>query len=186
MPAIFILSGLFLMARPVYHLARQAWLQQIASQKWAQRQTAGPLKSGEPAAWLKAEKAELNTLLTYDASPENLMDYPCISNRGAEPGQTGTLIIQGHRDSHFANLGKLDLGDMLSLEHRDGGLERFRVQDREILSANALETRFPDTQSFNGLALVTCYPFKHIGPAPQRYIVWLKRVENENRSGPSS
>ena len=36
-----------------------------------------------------------------------------------------------------------------------------------------------DPTPTRSLTLVTCYPFYHIGPAPQRYIVRAGRVERK-------
>ena len=52
---------------------------------------------------------------------------------GVKPGENGNAVIAGHKDTLFgmpgvfANLGKLQMGDIVSLEDESGELLHFRV-----------------------------------------------------------
>ncbi len=86
----------------------------------------------------------------------------------ALPGGDGNSGIAGHRDGFFRGLKDIAPDDAIELETLRGKevyrVERIWVVDPEDVSVlDATPTR--------SLTLVTCYPFYHIGPAPQRYIV---------------
>jgi sortase A len=86
----------------------------------------------------------------------------------ALPGADGNSGIAGHRDGFFRGLKDIARGDAIELEtlreRQTYRVERIWVVDPEDVSVlDATPTR--------SLTLVTCYPFFHIGPAPQRYIV---------------
>ncbi len=175
MPALLILSGFFLMARPVYHMMKSYGSQIRAEHQWKNRSVNKNVRPNDPVAWLKVESIGLETMLLMDATPENLLDMPCVSNRGSVPGQPGLIIVQGHRDSHFRKLQKLSYSDRVELETLAGKTLHYTVQEIEILDPKAMETRFRNPAGQNGMVLITCYPFQYIGSAPKRYVVWLKQ-----------
>jgi len=84
------------------------------------------------------------------------------------PGGPGTVGLAAHRDTFFRSLGGLRPNDEIVLETRSGNY-RYRVAGTAIVepaSANVLQP-----QGRQALALVTCYPFDYIGPAPRRFVV---------------
>jgi sortase A len=48
---------------------------------------------------------------------------------------SGSIILTGHRDTHFRFLEKLESGDVLALQARRGMWMRFTVQDCQIVDA---------------------------------------------------
>lgn len=83
----------------------------------------------------------------------------------AVPGEGGYVALAGHRDTFFRRLGRLRPGDSIRLRTPDGTFA-YRVVRSEIVS--------PDRTDVIGrapLALITCYPFHWIGPAPKRFVV---------------
>ena len=86
----------------------------------------------------------------------------------AMPGTDGNSGIAGHRDGFFRGLKDVGVGDAIEIETLHGKevyhVERvWVVYPQEVSVLDATPTR--------SLTLVTCYPFYHVGPAPQRYIV---------------
>ena len=95
---------------------------------------------------------------------------------GAMPDEAGLAMVFGHRDAHFRKLGHLAVGDKLDVDTMRGG-QHYRVARIEIVDRDLLQERLRfGARTGHGLVLVTCFPFRYIGPAPQRYLVWL---ENE-------
>jgi len=86
----------------------------------------------------------------------------------AFPGEIGNVALAAHRDSYFARLGKVAVGDVIRLRTPDGTFA-YRVDSILIVAPDRGDllraTRRPR------LTLVTCYPFHWIGPAPRRYVV---------------
>ncbi|HVH56329.1 MAG TPA: class D sortase [Vicinamibacterales bacterium] len=92
----------------------------------------------------------------------------------ALPGTDGNSGIAGHRDGFFRGLKDIGPEDVIELETLRGKevyrVERIWVVDPEDVSVL-------DPTPMRSLTLVTCYPFYHVGPAPQRYIVRAVRVD---------
>jgi LPXTG-site transpeptidase (sortase) family protein len=91
-------------------------------------------------------------------------------------GEPGNLGIAGHRDGFFRPLKDIKIGDRLTLETLDG-TEEYAVASIDIVDPSALHVLAPtETPS---VTLVTCYPFYHVGNAPQRFIVRAERLNNQ-------
>jgi sortase A len=86
----------------------------------------------------------------------------------AIPGGPGTVGLAGHRDTFFRSLGSLQPNDEIVLETRSGAY-RYRVATTAIVEPQSVEALRPLGR--RALALVTCYPFDYIGPAPRRFVV---------------
>ena len=66
----------------------------------------------------------------------------------------------------------MDIGDRISMSTPDGTFE-YRVSRRLVVRPR--DTRVLENGSAD-LTLVTCYPMRAIGPAPDRFIVQARRV----------
>jgi sortase A len=86
----------------------------------------------------------------------------------ALPGADGNSGIAGHRDGFFRGLKDIASGDAIELETLRGR-QTYRVE--RIWVVNPEDVSVLDSTPTRSLTLVTCYPFFHIVPAPQRYIV---------------
>ncbi len=86
----------------------------------------------------------------------------------ALPGTDGNAGIAGHRDGFFRGLKDVGPGDAIELQ---------TLQRKEVYQVERVWIVYPedvsvlDPTTTRSLTLVTCYPFYHVGPAPQRYIV---------------
>ncbi len=91
-------------------------------------------------------------------------------------GETGNLGIAGHRDGFFRPLKDIQLGDRLELQTYFG-TEVYEVSSIDIIDPSELHVLAPtDTPT---VTLVTCYPFYHVGHAPQRFIVKAEALEDQ-------
>ncbi len=88
------------------------------------------------------------------------------------PGQKQQILLSGHRDTVFTGLDKLQNGDPIIVEMQHGTFT-YAVVDTEIVDENDT-TVMSSTVQEEMLILSTCYPFRYIGNAPQRYIVYAK------------
>ena len=91
----------------------------------------------------------------------------------ALPGTDGNSGIAGHRDGFFRGLKDVGPGDAIEIE---------TLQGEEVYRVERVWVVYPDDVTVleatptRSLTLVTCYPFYHVGPAPQRYIVRAVRA----------
>ena len=93
----------------------------------------------------------------------------------ALPGERGTSVISGHRDTHFSFLRFVNDGDTIAIERGSAPL-RYRVTARRIADARTARI---DTAGGDGdrLLLVTCYPFDGwVAGGPLRYVVEAVRL----------
>ena len=93
----------------------------------------------------------------------------------ALPGTDGNSGIAGHRDGFFRGLKDIGTGDAIELETLRGKKEVYRVE--RIWVVDPEDVSVIDPTPTRSLTLVTCYPFYHVGPAPQRYIVRAVRAD---------
>lgn len=100
------------------------------------------------------------------------------------PGATGNVAIAGHRDSFFRPLQHVQIGDDVWLDNIEQHVH-YRVSWFRVVSPYEVSVIGPATEPL--LTLVTCYPFRFIGPAPDRFVVRAVRVEDPDaRREPSA
>jgi sortase A len=92
---------------------------------------------------------------------------------GARPGQNGNIVLAGHRDTFFWPLRKIELKDRIRVVVPPNEYE-YEVASVRIVEPE--ETSVLQSKGIEELTLVTCYPFRFIGPAPDRFIVSATRV----------
>ncbi len=91
----------------------------------------------------------------------------------ADPGQDGNVVLSGHRDTFFRPLRQIRTGDRVTLRTPLGSY-RYVVEWTAVVDPSDIASlkATPD----RSLTLVTCYPFRYVGPAPQRFIVRARQV----------
>jgi sortase A len=90
------------------------------------------------------------------------------------PGEGGNTALAGHRDTFFRPLQKIKVDDRIRLVVPPHTYE-YRVDSLQVVEPH--EVSVLDSTGIEELTLVTCYPFRYIGPAPDRFIVKATRVQ---------
>ncbi|MGN7408084.1 class D sortase [Sporosarcina sp. SAFN-010] len=88
------------------------------------------------------------------------------------PGQKDQVLLSGHRDTVFTGLDKLKNGDTIVVKMQHGTFT-YAIVDTKIVDENDT-TVIRSTAPEEMLTLSTCYPFRYIGNASKRYIVFAK------------
>jgi sortase A len=86
----------------------------------------------------------------------------------ALPGERGNVGLAAHRDTFFRRLGEIRVDDQVRLVTPDGTFT-YRVEGTRVVEPQ--DVWVLDQTSDPALTLITCYPFRYIGSAPQRFIV---------------
>ena len=94
----------------------------------------------------------------------------------AGPGERGNLVLAGHRDTFFRALRNIRQGDEVNIMGPQGEFS-YHVESTSIVEPDQTEVLKPGDGST--LTLITCYPFRYIGNAPQRFIVRATKVGGE-------
>ena len=96
----------------------------------------------------------------------------------AAPNAAGTTVISGHRDTHFAWLGDIVIGDVVGLESPDRATDYVVTSTRIVDSTR--ERIDPDSTDGDILLLVTCWPFDAVAAGgPMRYVVTAQARHRE-------
>jgi sortase A len=105
----------------------------------------------------------------YDGTTDAVLDIAAGRIEStALPGTPGNVGIAAHRDGFFRVLGDLKEGDALVLD-TPVATEQYRVEWIRITTPTDVSVIAPTPG--HAVTLVGCYPFYHVGPAPQRFIV---------------
>lgn len=96
----------------------------------------------------------------------------------AYPAQNDQIVLSGHRDTVFRNMGELELGDLFVVEMPYGDFT-YEIVDTEIVDADDRSVIVP-TAPDEVLTVTTCYPFSYVGHAPDRYIITALPVDNSD------
>jgi sortase A len=89
------------------------------------------------------------------------------------PWEGGNTALAAHRDTFFRPLERVQAGDDVFLETIRGRFH-YRVTRRLIVDPDDVQVLDPSAQPM--LTLITCYPFRYVGPAPRRFVVQAEHV----------
>lgn len=129
---------------------------------------AAALDSTLPQAVLRIATLDLEVPV-YDGVTEWNLNRGAARIEGtATFDERGNVGLAAHRDGYFRALQDIRRGDLVEVLTIGERLQ-YRVTDIRIVSPQAVEVLAP-TQA-PALTLVTCYPFRQVGPSPQRFIV---------------
>ena len=179
--------GAILMAWGVWQLGQGIWIyakaelaQYLLGRAW-QRMLRGepeakpwPWADTWPVARLQMSKYGVDLILLEGASGRTLAFGPGHVPSSAMPGNPGTVIFSGHRDTHFHFLARVSPGDEMIIEVAKKQRHRYRVIRADIVDARKATIAASPAAA---LVLVTCYPFDTMVPGgPWRYIVTAERL----------
>jgi len=126
-----------------------------------------------PVAELIVPGHGISRIVLAGDSGESLAFGPGHSFASVMPEQRGTVMISGHRDTHFRFLQHLEKGEQLILKTKRG-IHYYTVNRTEIVDSRHYKT---DT-GIDALLLVTCYPFNQAtAGGTQRYLVHARRKQ---------
>lgn len=155
----------------------KAWLAQWLIADAFDRALAGepaprpwPWADTEPVARLHLPGAADPLVVLSGASGRNLAFGPTHDPSSVMPGEPGNSIFAGHRDTHFAPLAHLRVGDPLRVQRSDGLRAEFTVHSMNVVDSRRWRIQLDADRP--RLILVTCYPFDAVDPSgPMRFVV---------------
>jgi sortase A len=127
-----------------------------------------PRKAGSLVGRLEIPRLHMSAMVLEGADDRTLdLGIGRISET-ADPGQAGNVALGGHRDTFFRPLRGIRRGDEITMT-TPAGRFRYRVDWTKVVRPEDTGVLLPTAEP--ALTLVTCYPFRYIGPAPERFIV---------------
>ena len=107
--------------------------------------------------------------MVREGTDEDTLDVALGHIKGtALPGETGNVGVAGHRDTLFRHLGEVGRDDVIQLQSLSATYV-YRVDGIAIVKPEAVGVLAAGGRP--QITLVTCYPFRYVGPAPKRYIL---------------
>jgi len=128
---------------------------------------------GEVIGKIEVPRLSLSAIVVQGDSEEVLRRAVGHVPETALPGQAGNIALAGHRDTIFRPLRDIRVGDRVTLKTvaRD---QTYQVVSTEVVSPTDMEVLH--SRGENELTLITCFPFRYIGHAPDRFIVRARQV----------
>lgn len=128
----------------------------------------GDAADAVPLAVLHIPRLALQVPVYAELNERNLNRGAAVVATVAAPAQSGNLAVAGHRDGWFRGLEDAEVGDLIEVQDL-AARRRFRITELSVVEPTDLTPLEPTEQP--SLTLITCYPFRFVGSAPQRYIV---------------
>ena len=129
---------------------------------------------GSAIAALSIPRVHLSAVVLHGSDSQTLRRGPGHLEHTALPGDSGNMVIAGHRDSFFWPLRHVERGDDIFVDTRKGRFH-YRVTSLRVVNPHDLSVLEPTDAAT--LTLITCYPFWVLGNAPDRYVVRATRRE---------
>lgn len=168
--------GLVVAGYGFYIPARAALAGVLLERAWAATPADGmvpqpwPWADTYPVARITVPKYEVS-LMVLNANSGNPVTFgPRLVDGTAAPGGPGHSVVVAQRDTHFAFLRHLRIGDAVDVERPDGTKAVYVVVKKDVIDVR--KQKITVDHAVNILSLVTCYPFAVWNPDdPRRYVV---------------
>ncbi|MEX1032634.1 MAG: class GN sortase [Cellvibrionaceae bacterium] len=157
------------------YLSGKAWLaQRLLYAAWRESETINtprrpwPWADIHPVGLLQIPALGIEQVVLNDHSGESLAFGPGMAEAN------GTIMLAGHRDSHFAFLQELAVGDHINFQRSGEPTRVFRVNSTQVLDTRRQEQIIATDEV---LLLVTCFPFDALtAGGPLRYVVVATKI----------
>ena len=158
---------IYLKAELAQYLIAEAWAKTLLSgletKPWNWADT-------WPVARLQVPEFDEDLYVLAGSQGNSLAFAPGHVEGSAFPEEFGTMVIGGHRDTHFSFLKELKTGSALYLQNKNGDWQYYLVSDKHIVDSR--EGPWIIDPNLEELHLITCYPFEQLVPSsPLRYVV---------------
>lgn len=177
---VLMLAGFAQLGSAAYIPVKAEFAQRMLERAWRDSEAGAPMRPWPwadtwPIARLRSIKHDVDLIVLAGMSGRTLAFGPGHVSASSLPGNRGTSVIGGHRDTHFRFLQRLQSGDRLLVERANGDEHWFRVVATDV--ADSADSQLVLRADGAWLTLVTCYPFDAIDPGgPLRYVVTAERL----------
>ncbi|WML40768.1 class D sortase [Neobacillus sp. OS1-2] len=132
-----------------------------------------PPGMGDTVGLLTIPKIKSELAIVEGTDPDDLEKGVGHYKGSYFPGDQGQIVLSGHRDTVFRKLGELNIGDSLKMEMPYGNFT-YEITKTKIVKSDDTSIITLQNQQ-EELIVTTCYPFRYVGNAPKRYIIYAKR-----------
>ena len=155
-----------------------------AAQEAERRAAAGPIapaarkpvtRATTPTAFGRLEIPRLGVSAIVKVGDDNATLDRAVGlvPESARPGQGGNIVLAGHRDTFFRPLRDIKIGDRIRMAVPP---KTYTYEVESVMVVSPGDTNVLRSKGREELTLVTCFPFRYVGPSPDRFIVSAARV----------
>ncbi len=170
------MTGMLLMGHGGWIYAKAKVAQVLLDGAWSRtlhgEQHAKPWRWADtwPVARVEFPRQRRSFVVLAGASGRTMAVGPGHVDGTAAPGAIGNCVISAHRDTQFAVLHDVELGDEIDVQTQSGATVRYRVRSIRIVKNR--DTAVLRDRGDRRLTLITCYPFNAVRPGGElRYAV---------------
>ena len=181
LPLFLALTGLILFGQGAYIHAKALLAQVLLERAFnAAIATGHPTKPWSwadtwPVARIEAKRIHASTIVLSGSSGQALAFGPGHVELTPDAGERGVAVYSAHRDTHFAFLRKVAVGDEIDITRDDGRMFRYRADATSIVRFDA--SGIDPLAEGHQLVLSTCWPFDALTPGPDRYLLHATLIE---------
>jgi len=173
--ATILLAGLALASDGLWIKAKAVLAQVLLQRAFAQTIATG--RDVKPWSWadtwpvarIEVPRLRAATVVLAGTSGQALAFGPGHLDGTPEAGEPGVAVYAAHRDTHFAFLRDVVVGDEIDVTRRDGRVFRYRVDGASVVRFDA--AGIDPATGGKELVLATCWPFDALTHGPLRYVL---------------
>ena len=175
---LLLIAG-YLWGHAGWMLAKAQLAQWLIAVTWQQQLHGGiqhppwPWADTWPIARMQVPRLSIDQYVLEGAQGNSLAFGPGHSIASASPG-SGTVVISGHRDTHFRYLRHLRINDLIRIQSNQGQWLTYRITDQQVVDSEVQPLTFQRDR--DQLILITCYPFDSLLQGPLRYRITAVRA----------
>lgn len=181
LPFLLALAGLILLGQGAYIHAKALLAQVLLDRAFEETIASGlhtkPWSWADtwPVARIELNRLHASVIVLAGSSGQALAFGPGHVERTPDAGERGVAVYSAHRDTHFAFLRDVVIGDEIDVTRSDGRKFRYRVNATSIVRFDA--SGIDPLAGGYELVLSTCWPFDSLTSGPERYLVHATMIE---------
>lgn len=180
LPLLLAIIGLILFGQGAYIHAK-ALLAQVLLERAFER-TIATGRETKPWSWadtwpvarIEVKRIGAHAIVLAGSSGQALAFGPGHVARTPDAGERGVAVYSAHRDTHFAFLKNVVIGDEIEVTRSDGKHFRYRVDATSVVRFDA--SGIDPLAEGHHLVLSTCWPFDALTSGPERYLVHASMI----------
>jgi sortase A len=175
LPLLFGLAGLILFGQGAYIHAKALLAQVLLERAFEKAIATG--RETKPWSWadtwpvarLEVKRINAHAIVLAGSSGQALAFGPGHVEGTSDAGERGVAVYSAHRDTHFAFLKNVVIGDEIDDTRHYGRGFRYRVDVTSVVRFDA--SGIDPIAGGHELVLSTCWPFDALTQGPERYLV---------------
>jgi sortase A len=175
LPLVLAVIGFILFGQGAYIHAKAMVAQVLLERAFAKTIATG--RETKPWSWadtwpvarIEVKRLHASAIALAGSSGQALAFGPGHVEGTPDAGERGVAVYSAHRDTHFAFLKNVSVGDAIGVTRSDGKHFQYRVDATSVVRFDA--SGIDPLADGHQLVLSTCWPFEALTPGPERYLV---------------